>query len=100
MKNQPQEFNGFDQIGGIANPEELARFEAENNALWVKVDQLIHRVFEQHGPGKELLEIWKETLIMSPTVTDHSTQFQAGIAEGKKEFIRNIYLTIKSIEGK
>ena len=37
---------------------------------------------------------------MSPTVTPFSTQFQCGIEEGKKEFIRNIYTTIKSIEAK
>jgi len=37
---------------------------------------------------------------MSPTVTPSSTPFQVGIEEGKKEFIRNIYLTIKSVEAK
>lgn len=61
------------------------------------LDKLIHQVFDQNEQGKELLKIWKEALIMSPTVTANSTQFQCGIAEGKKEFIRNILLTIKSV---
>jgi len=95
-----KEFNGFDAIGGIDDPEELARIEAEKEVMWNKIDQLIHQVFEQNPQGKELLTIWKETLITIPTVTPHSTQFQAGIAEGNKEFIRNICLTIKSVEAK
>tara|TARA_R110002096_G_scaffold198724_2_gene382482 strand:+ start:773 stop:1072 length:300 start_codon:yes stop_codon:yes gene_type:complete len=95
-----KEFNGFDSMGGIADPEELAIIEAQKKEMWNKVDQLIHRVFEQNAEGKELLAIWKEALIMTPTVTPNSTEFQAGIAEGNKEFIRNIYLTIKNIESK
>lgn len=87
-------------MGGIGDPEELALIEAQKKEMWNKVDQLIHRVFEQNPQGKELLTIWKEALIMAPTVTPNSTQFQAGIAEGNKEFIRNICLTIKSIESK
>ena len=87
-------------MGGIQDPEELARIEAQKEEMWNKIDQLIHRVFEQNAEGKELLSIWKEALIMNPTVTPNSTQFQAGIAEGNKEFIRNICLTIKSIESK
>ena len=68
--------------------------------MWNKIEQLVHQVFEQNPQGKELLDIWKEALIMNPTVTPNSTQFQAGIAEGEKSFIRGIYLTIKKIEGK
>ena len=96
---QPQEFNGFDEIGGILDPESVAHAQAQNEQMWNKTDQLIHRVFEENAQGKELLAIWKEALIMSPTVTPNSTRFQVGIEEGKKEFIRNIYLTIKSVEG-
>ena len=87
-------------MGGIGDPEELAFIEAQKKEMWNNIDQLIHRVFEQNPQGKELLAIWKEALIMNPTVTPNSTQFQAGIAEGNKEFIRNICLTIKSVEVK
>ena len=100
MNNNNKEFNGFDAMGGIGDPEELAFIEAQKKEMWNNIDQLIHRVFEQNPQGKELLAIWKEALIMAPTVTPNSTQFQAGIAEGNKEFIRNICLTIKSIESK
>ena len=95
-----KDFNGFDSMGGIGDPAELAHIEAQKKEMWNKLDQLIHRVFEQNADGKELLATWKEALIMRPTVTANSTQFQAGIAEGNKEFIRNICLTIKSVEAK
>jgi len=93
-----EQFNGFDAIGGVADPEELAKIKAINSAMWDKIENLIHQVFQQNPQGKELFNIWKETLIEVPTVTANSTQFQAGIAEGKKEFIRNIHLTIKKVE--
>lgn len=87
-------------MGGISDPKEVARAKAENEQLWNKLEELIHKVFKQNKAGAELLETWKEVLIMRPTVTPCSTQFQAGIAEGNKEFIRNILLTIKKVEGK
>ena len=98
MDNQNN--NPFDSMGGIADPEELARIKAENDVMWDKLENLIHQVFKQNPQGVELLSIWKEALIMNPTVTANSTKFQAGIAEGNKEFIRNIYLTIKNVESK
>lgn len=86
-------------MGGIASPEDQKRVDDLNNAMWNKLDHLIHQVFEQNPQGKELLILWKEALIMAPTVTANSTQFQAGITEGNKEFIRNILLTINKVEG-
>jgi len=90
--------SGFDQIGGLPDEAELNKIKSDNAAIWDKFENLIHQVFEQNPQGKELLSIWKEKLIMTPTVTPNSTPFQAGIAEGNKEFIRNIYLTIKKVE--
>ena len=93
------EQNGFDAIKGFADQTDVdlnaAKLEEEHN----KLDYLIHQVFEQNPLGKELLTIWKEALIMKPTVTPHSTQFQVGIEEGKKEFIRKVCLTITKVEG-
>lgn len=97
--NNNQPFNGFDLIGGVADPEEVKRAQDQNEQMWNKTEQLIHQVFEQNPQGRELLAIWKEALIMTPTVTPNSTQFQVGIEEGKREFIRNIYLTVKSVKG-
>lgn len=98
--NQNQEFNGFDEMGGVQDPLELALAKAQREEMWNKVDQLIHAVFDQNPQGKELLGIWTDALIMTPTVTANATQFQVGIEEGKKEMIRNICLTIKNVEGK
>ena len=67
--------------------------------LFVRLDNLIHRTFQQSESGRELLDMWKESLIMNPTVTPNSTQFDAGIEEGKKTFIRNILITIQQVEG-
>lgn len=65
-----------------------------------KLDYLIHQVFVQNQSGAELLERWKETLIMSPTVVPGSPPEVHAINEGLKTFIRNIYLTAKKVEGK
>ena len=95
---QNKECNDFDQMGGILDPEAVARTQAQNEQMWNELNQLIHQVFEQNPQGKELLKIWKEALIMTATVTPSSTAHQCGIEEGKKEFTRNILLIIKSVE--
>lgn len=92
------DFNGFDQIGGIADPQEVLKSQQEQQSRGQKLDYLIHATFAQSESGRELLEFWKDSLIMNPSVTPNSTQFQAGIEEGKKEIIRNILLTIKKVE--
>lgn len=73
----------------------------QNDALKQLCDRnakLMHILFVQSEHGRELLDNMKESLMMSPTVTPYSSQFQAGIEEGKKEFIRNIILTVQAIE--
>lgn len=97
--NSNQYKSGFDSIGGLPSEQQAQAYQDEQARVWDKLDQLIHEVFEQNEKGKELIGVWEKALIMSPTVTAHSTQFQAGIEEGKKEFIRNIYLTINKVQG-
>tara|TARA_R110002096_G_scaffold321591_1_gene515770 strand:+ start:202 stop:474 length:273 start_codon:yes stop_codon:yes gene_type:complete len=80
--------------------EDLNGVNSDQQALWDKHNNLIHQVFEQNPQGRELLAAWKETLIFVPTVTPNSTQFEAGIAEGKKTVVREILLAINSVEGK
>lgn len=80
--------------------EDLGDVTSDQQSLWDKHNELIHRVFEQNPQGKELLAAWKETLIFVPTVTANSTQFDAGIAEGKKSVVREILLAINLVEGK
>lgn len=63
-----------------------------------KIDNLIHQTFKQNEAGAELLAIWKELLIMSPTAQAGDDAVKIGIAEGRKSFIRDIYLTIERVE--
>lgn len=62
-----------------------------------KIDYLIHKVFCQSDEGRELLNIWKDTLIMVPTAQPGSDLIQVGINEGHKQFLRGIYLTVKRV---
>ena len=59
---------------------------------------LIHQVFAQNPLGRELLEKWKQQLIMMPTVQPESTHYEVGINEGIKQFVRNLILQIDKIE--
>lgn len=87
------QFNPLD-TGSLNNAND------EQQALWDKSNELIHQVFKQNPKGKKLLKLWEQSLIMVPTVTPNSTQFEAGIAEGKKTVVREILLAINSVEGK
>lgn len=86
------ESNHFDDIQG-----EYFQTEHEETAIGQRLDYLIHKVFSQSDDGMELLEHWTSALIMTPTVVPGADQFLAGINEGKKEFIRNILLTIERV---
>ena len=65
---------------------------ADKNAV------LLHKVFKQSDAGAELLEKWKNDLLMIPTILPESSQFGAGLTEGGKMFIRNIIVQIQSVE--
>ncbi len=59
---------------------------------------LVHKVFCQNPDGRELLTQWKHSMVMLPTVEPNSTQFEAGINEGIKKFVRNLIVQIETIE--
>ena len=59
---------------------------------------LLHRVFAQTPEGVELLEKWKNDVIMIPSILPESTQFSAGLTEGGKMFVRNIITQVQSVE--
>ena len=65
---------------------------ADENAV------LLHRVFKQSPEGAELLEKWKNDLLMIPSILPESSQFSAGLTEGGKMFIRNIIVQVQSVE--
>ena len=59
---------------------------------------LLHRVFVQTPEGVQLLEKWKNDLVMMPSILPESTQFGAGLTEGAKMFVRNIITQVQSVE--
>jgi hypothetical protein len=58
----------------------------------------VHKVFAQNEDGRELLEHWKDSLLMVPSAGPNSTQIEIGIAEGIKQFVRNIIIQTKKFE--
>lgn len=90
--------NFFDNLNTGFDPAESLRRQKDAEEKANKLDYLIHAVFEQNEQGKELITIWKEALIMQPTVEPGIDQFDAGIREGQKRFIRGILLTINRVE--
>jgi len=58
----------------------------------------VHKVFAQNEDGRELLEYWKDSLLMSPSAGPNSTQIEIGIAEGIKQFVRKIIIQTKQFE--
>ncbi|PCH98497.1 MAG: hypothetical protein COB84_01920 [Rhodobacteraceae bacterium] len=84
--------NHFDQLG--ATPE----YSDEMKAQFDKRDELIHRVFEQSEAGRDLLIMWQDALIMTPTAQPGDDLLTVGLNEGKKSFIRNIITTIRKVE--
>ena len=63
-----------------------------------KTAQLYHRVFVQNEDGAECLALWRDSLIMTPTMDGQSTQFAAGLNEGEKRFVRNLINQCQSVE--
>lgn len=59
---------------------------------------LIHKVFVQNEDGVELLKKFTEDLVMIPSVTPMATQFEAGMNEGYKEFVRHLIRQIAIVE--
>lgn len=84
---------GFGHFDKVLEPEK------PQNELG-KLDYLVHQTFKQSEAGQELLGLWKEALIMTPTVQPGAPIEAHGINEGQKQFIRNILITIDKVEGK
>lgn len=59
---------------------------------------LVHRVFAQSDAGRELLAIWKESLLMTPVANPSSTKIEIGIQEGMNQVTRTIINICKSVE--
>lgn len=100
MNNQQhnEEFNGFDAITGLSDPVEVAKLKQEEEAKLNKMSYLLHQVFVQNTQGKELMETWRNVLINTPSFDGNSSQFEAGLNEGEKRFVRNILLLLQQVE--
>lgn len=88
-------FEDFDRQQEAAGVEqELIQKE------WERRDTLIHRTFVQTESGRELLDIWKQTLIDKDVVRhgEGHDPYDIGIEAGQQRFIRNIIRTCKKVE--
>lgn len=90
--------NFFDDLGHTETTKESLQASKYSDEKAARLDYLIHQTFEQNAAGKELMGIWKEALIMTPTASEGMGLLEVGIAEGHKRFIRAIILTIKRTE--
>ncbi len=78
--------------------DEGLKQQEDYNKLQEKSAILLHKVFAQNEDDAELLEKWKNDLLMIPTILPESSQFGAGLTEGGKMFVRNIITQIQSVE--
>jgi len=97
MSKKQEVPNFYDDLMAF-DPEEAARQKADRDAQGARLDYLIHRTFCQTEEGRELLSLWKETLIMTPGGEPGADLYTLGINEGLKRFIRSILLTNKRVE--
>lgn len=63
------------------------------------IASLFHQAFAQNDAGKQVLDIFIKESLLKPTVTANSTQFEAGIREGRCDFVRQILLNLELAEG-
>ncbi len=97
MKQQ-DESNFYDDLQSGFDPAEALRQQNENETESNRLDYLIHKLFAQTPEGVELINTWKEALIMTPTVVGGEDSKDDGIREGQKRFIRGIILTVNRVE--
>lgn len=89
--------NFFDDLNPIS-VEEAMKQHKDGKVKAERLDYLIHKTFAQNEHGVELLDLWKESLIMSSTADEGQDMIGIGIKEGMNRFIRGILLTIKRVE--
>ena len=88
--------NFFDELNPV-DFDAAKKFKEDSESKGKELDYLIHKIFYQNEDGARLLEIWKESLIMTPVVVEGDGIDRAGIREGMNRVIRGIILTIKRI---
>ena len=76
--------------GRVANEENARKSDHYSH--------LVHRVFAQTEEGRELMDIWTESLLMAPVANPNSTQIEIGIQEGMNQVTRTIINICKTVE--
>jgi len=89
--------NFFDDLTTNIDQGEAAQLAGMQEKEHDRLDFLIHAVFSQNKKGAELLEKWKESLIMVSTAEPNMDLIEVGIREGQKRFIKSILLTVKRV---
>jgi len=79
---------------GILNKKGVDTFDIENE----KLKGMIYRVFVENPDGAKLLEFWVNEFVLSPSIQPNYTQFEAGLIEGGKNFVRKLILIINDAE--
>lgn len=84
-----------DMVGDVRGWQGLSDLNNEKQKqAMLEVADLYRRVFST-ADGKKILAILIHGTVMQPTVTPSSTQFEAGIREGRADIVRGI---LKQIE--
>jgi hypothetical protein len=78
--------------------EEPLTQQKKNEELFLKNNYLLHKVFVQNEDGAKLLSKWRNSLMMTPTLDGQCSQFEAGLNEGEKRFIRNLITQSEAVE--
>ena len=58
--------------------------------------RLIHNIFHNSKHGKELLEIWKDIYLFSPTLAEGKESWMPLVREGENRVIRGIMSDLNS----
>lgn len=79
------------------NPK-LKQALLKNNEQADQYYKLLHRVFIQTDDGAKLLDIWLNAVMMTEGHEYGKDPYDVGRVEGRKAFVREIYLQSKQAE--
>lgn len=87
--NELMDRDGWDSLELDSEPVDEAQ-----KALALEFASRYRRVFDSPD-GKALLDHWIKQTVMQPIVHARATQFEAGIREGRADFVRGILAQIE-----
>lgn len=79
--------------------DKLEAIRKEQEAEGRNLASLFHQAFVQNPAGQRVLEVMIKQTLMRPTVKPASSQFEAGIREGRADLVRQILLNLEIAEG-